>query len=668
MAFIADPSLNEVYNFGSNAAVTLLNGRPVQLNKASVDTTDAFYVNVTGGTGRAAVLSGGSVMVGPTSAVANGNLDVAVDGASAMIVSTAYGTGNAPAFRGRAARGTMASPTASQSGDLLASFSARGYGATAFATNATGRYGIYASENWTDSAQGTNIQFETSSNGTTTRVVRSIITHDGRIVIGSSESASVPALKASGTGLQVKLGDDSSFAPLTSSTLNAGGVTLASGAVTGASFLNVIASTGALDVNTQAAQPVTISTNGTLRWTVSSTGHLTGNTDNALDIGATGTGGRIRNLYAGTKVWVGNSAGTVSFIDTSGNFYTTGQNEHVGTTSAHSLFLDTNGTARWELQSTGHMQAGADNTYDIGGTSSNNARSIYVGTSVVVAGNVTVSTGNVSSTGNAGAFFLGSTTNSVNVNLKAAGTTSSLLVGGTDNVYLATGTSAGTTRWQVNSSGHFLAGTDNTYDIGATGATRPRTGYYGTSLVSPLFTNDAALSITTTAANGDITLDPNGTGVIALAANVTSTGKITNYSGVATTAWGVPAIYATGRADAQTAAVATVATYTVGGSDGTFEVAANVLVTASTTHNFTVTVDYTDESNTARSAVIPIWDVDTAAFTTNGTITDAASGTGVYYGIPLKLRCKASTAITVKTTGTFTSVTYNVEGSIVQVA
>lgn len=29
-------------------------------------------------------------------------------------------------------------------------------------------------------------------------------------------------------------------------------------------------------------------------------------------------------------------------------------------------------------------------------------------------------------------------------------------------------------RWQINSSGHFLAGADNTYDIGATGATRPR--------------------------------------------------------------------------------------------------------------------------------------------------------------------------------------------------
>ncbi len=50
-----------------------------------------------------------------------------------------------------------------------------------------------------------------------------------------------------------------------------------------------------------------------------------------------------------------------------------------------------------------------------------------------------------------------------------------------DNVYLQS--RGGTTYWNTSSSGHFLAGTDNTYDIGASGATRPRTGYFGTSLV-----------------------------------------------------------------------------------------------------------------------------------------------------------------------------------------
>lgn len=38
-------------------------------------------------------------------------------------------------------------------------------------------------------------------------------------------------------------------------------------------------------------------------------------------------------------------------------------------------------------------------------------------------------------------------------------------------------------KWDIPTAGHFLAATDNVYDIGASGATRPRTGYFGTSVV-----------------------------------------------------------------------------------------------------------------------------------------------------------------------------------------
>ena len=43
----------------------------------------------------------------------------------------------------------------------------------------------------------------------------------------------------------------------------------------------------------------------------------------------------------------------------------------------------------------------------------------------------------------------------------------------------------GTEIWRFSTSGHFLAGTDNTYDIGASGATRPRSIYAGTGLYAP---------------------------------------------------------------------------------------------------------------------------------------------------------------------------------------
>jgi hypothetical protein len=144
----------------------------------------------------------------------------------------------------------------------------------------------------------------------------------------------------------------------------------------------------------------------------------------------------------------------------------------------------------------------------------------------------------------------------------------------------------------------------------------------------------------------------------------TQTGKSTTYNNVTTAGWGLPAIYATGRATAQTAAVASVATYTMGAADGSVEVSANVLVTTATTHSFSVQVDYTDESNTARTLTLPMAQL---AGTFAVSITNV-TGAGPYEGAPLRIRCKASTAITIKTTGTFTTVTYNVEGAIVQVS
>jgi hypothetical protein len=59
-----------------------------------------------------------------------------------------------------------------------------------------------------------------------------------------------------------------------------------------------------------------------------------------------------------------------------------------------------------------------------------------------------------------------------------------LATSGAANVIFGT---ANTARWEVNSSGHIVAWADNTYDIGASGATRPRNVYAGTG-----FTVDAA--------------------------------------------------------------------------------------------------------------------------------------------------------------------------------
>lgn len=50
------------------------------------------------------------------------------------------------------------------------------------------------------------------------------------------------------------------------------------------------------------------------------------------------------------------------------------------------------------------------------------------------------------------------------------------------------GAAATTERWRINNAGHFLAATDNTYDIGAVAGTRPRNVYVATEIQSPLLT------------------------------------------------------------------------------------------------------------------------------------------------------------------------------------
>jgi hypothetical protein len=140
---------------------------------------------------------------------------------------------------------------------------------------------------------------------------------------------------------------------------------------------------------------------------------------------------------------------------------------------------------------------------------------------------------------------------------------------------------------------------------------------------------------------------------------------IAQYQGVATAGIGVPAIYGEGRAVGAVAAVASVATYTVGAADGTFRVSANVNVTTATLHSFSVTCSYTDETNTPRVLTLPF--VQLGGVTLVGTITNA-TGAGPYEGVSLTIRAKTATTITIATSGTFTTIVYNVEGVIEQVA
>lgn len=147
-------------------------------------------------------------------------------------------------------------------------------------------------------------------------------------------------------------------------------------------------------------------------------------------------------------------------------------------------------------------------------------------------------------------------------------------------------------------------------------------------------------------------------------ASTSLVGRITVYNNISAVGLGVPAIYGQGRFNAQTGAKASVATYTPA-ADGSFDVCANVLITTATSHTFTVTCTYTDEGNTARTATLSFMRV--AGGTPDTSIVNA-NGAVPYQGIPIRIRAKASTAITIQTVGTFGTVTYNVEGTIIQVS
>lgn len=112
------------------------------------------------------------------------------------------------------------------------------------------------------------------------------------------------------------------------------------------------------------------------------------------------------------------------------------------------------------------------------------------------------------------------------------------------------------------------------------------------------------------------------------------------------------------------AAVAAICSLVVGSADASFEVTGNILVTTSSAEAFALQCTYTDEGNTARTLVIPI----SVIAGTVAVATAFANGAVPYHGHVLRIRAKAGSTITIKTAGTFTGCTYNVEGSIKQVA
>jgi hypothetical protein len=153
----------------------------------------------------AAIFAGGNVGIGTTSP--NARLTVSantgipptsptgtvgyfanVDGTNTFLTMDSYmgGAGGAQHsdFLFRAARGTLASPTASQADDIIGQIQARGYGTTGFAAISRASIRLLAAENWSDTAQGAYLSFLTTPKTTATVAEAMRITDAGNVGIG----------------------------------------------------------------------------------------------------------------------------------------------------------------------------------------------------------------------------------------------------------------------------------------------------------------------------------------------------------------------------------------------------------------------------------------------------------------------------------------------------
>lgn len=199
---------------------------------------------------------------------------------------------------------------------------------------------------------------------------------------------------------------------------------------------------------------------------------------------------------------------------------TTARALRFATSDALNIYLSTNNTDRFYVSgSGGHFLANVNNTYDIGGGTDLNPRHVYASTSLQVISNsgylgigasapdvflyreaantfaqrngVNAQTLNVYNTYTSstnyerlGIYWSGN--NAYILTQQQTGSARALNIGTAGNVGMYFHTNGGA-KWYLESGGNLLCYTDNTYDIGASGANRPRTGYFGTSVVAPSF-------------------------------------------------------------------------------------------------------------------------------------------------------------------------------------
>jgi hypothetical protein len=254
------------------------------------------------------------------------------------------GYASAVQFNARRANGTAAAPTATLASDPLAVLSARGYGATGFSASNRVAINFVASENWTDAAQGTSIQFGTTANGTPTLANRWTIENNGVLAPWAANTYDIglsgfPVRSGYfGTTLSVNQGPGAVPTPLSSATAQFVGQNGVIADLELAGFGNFARINGRQSNGTAAAPTATKLNDPILAVAAWGRGATTS---------APSPGGQI--FFMATENWTDTAHGTALRLQTSAN----------GSTAL---------SVRWDIGQDGHFMPGAAGAYDIGNT------------------------------------------------------------------------------------------------------------------------------------------------------------------------------------------------------------------------------------------------------------------------------------------------------------
>ena len=259
---------------------------------------------------------------------------VGANNADARITQDAFGTGNYPAYTGRHARGTAATPTATQSGDILSQYTGRGYGATGYNSASTGIFQFEAAENFTDTAQGTYASLRLTATGAASPAEVLRVGPIGQIGVGGSSYGTANQLLTSGgsgaapswqSGINVTTIDASGAVTLSTATGNiaigtsqtSGVLTLGGASQTAAITLDQSTKTHTLDIGSGATE------SGATK-TIALGGSGVSGSTTAINIGSSVSGATSTTTLYGTVNVNGLTASKGVFTDASSNLTSTG--------------------------------------------------------------------------------------------------------------------------------------------------------------------------------------------------------------------------------------------------------------------------------------------------------------------------------------------------------